>query len=31
MYSGLSAFILRGKEPWTFKNHTRDCDKVDHA
>ena len=24
MYSGLEAFVLRGKEPWTFKHHKGD-------
>lgn len=28
LYSGLSAFVLRGKEPWTFRNKGRDCDKT---
>ncbi|RYG50226.1 electron transfer flavoprotein-ubiquinone oxidoreductase [archaeon] len=31
MYSGLSAFVLRGKEPWTFRNHKKDCEKTKPA
>lgn len=30
-YSGLSAFILRGKEPWTFKHTTPDVDTTEPA
>lgn len=26
VYSGVSAFVLKGKEPWTFKWDKRDCD-----
>lgn len=25
LYSGLEAFLLRGKEPWTFKHHSTDA------
>ena len=28
LYSGLSAFILRGMEPWTFRNTVKDADKT---
>lgn len=31
IYSGISAFLLRGKEPWTFKWNERDCDKTKPA
>jgi electron-transferring-flavoprotein dehydrogenase len=31
LYSGISAFILRGMEPWTFKHEGRDCDKTKPA
>uniref|UniRef100_A0A7S3PR61 Electron transfer flavoprotein-ubiquinone oxidoreductase n=1 Tax=Aplanochytrium stocchinoi TaxID=215587 RepID=A0A7S3PR61_9STRA len=32
-YSGLSGFVLRGKEPWTFSKHgkDRDCDATKKA
>lgn len=31
MYSGLSAFVLKGKEPWTFRNTTTDAEKTQPA
>jgi len=31
MYSGASAFLLKGREPWTFHNTVKDCDKTKPA
>ncbi|RMJ25742.1 electron transfer flavoprotein-ubiquinone oxidoreductase [Aspergillus sp. HF37] len=31
LYSGLEAFLLRGKEPWTFKHHSTDADATKPA
>ena len=28
MYSGISCFVLKGREPWTFANHTPDSDRT---
>lgn len=30
-YSGVSAYLLRGKEPWTFRNHKTDSEKTKPA
>lgn len=31
LYSGLEAFVLRGKVPWTFKHHSTDADATKQA
>lgn len=31
LYSGLEAFVLRGKTPWTFKHHSTDADATKQA